>query len=82
MVTSWSVKSPLRLPSPLLRWVVGMAQSHPGSLLVLLSRRKWRSWVLGNQPDRLPGCQHLRNAKPPLRQGWVLRAGCSVRAGC
>lgn len=33
--------------------------------------------VLGNQPDRLPGCQHLRNAKPALRQGWVLRAGCS-----
>lgn len=38
--------------------------------------------MLGNQPDRLPGCQHLRNAKPPLRQGWVLRAGCSARAGC
>lgn len=59
----------------------GVPQSHPGrlgSLLALLSRRKRRSWVPGNQPDRLPGCQHLRNAKPSLRQGWVLRAGCSA----
>lgn len=37
--------------------------------------------ALGNQPDLFPGCQHLRNAKPPC-QGWVLRAGCSARAGC
>ncbi|XP_050839111.1 beta/gamma crystallin domain-containing protein 2 [Serinus canaria] len=57
----------------------GGAQSHPGrpgSLPALLSRKKRGSRVW-NQPDRLPGCQHLRNAKPPLRQGWVLRAGCS-----